>query len=688
MKRYNSHTNRNKIITDFSDYFFNKKPIIKNSSYYTKLYSPKQSANNEKRSSIINFLPDKTTRARTILSANRNSISLKRVFKNINSSRNMKIKWPKVTHPKWPFSKRDIEPKELKQIRLLSSKPSNKYHNFNTIKWLGQKYSDSVKEKSIYSLLPNNGKPIIPEDESEFDKRHRQMIEYLESFKGPGGREKYVNINPKYFYDNTTFKKILKLKEMFLEFDKKGNHKMVIKEIVDLFKQNNINIDINEIKELFFKNVKIRNKKDEAKNLLYLDFYQFMEFALKREQDFRQFMRGVKKRNKKEENVKNLKTFNYNDKKNDKIYIPMNFDLIFDYLINKEKQRHSIEVVENAIKEMDKIIQKGNEDDDIASIEVSPEKNKKNKNKKISKQIKTSKTLKNNNLKSFHLKNFHQTKSIIEAHSPLGKSTSKNLKIDFKSLNRLNTKEKSILNKESIEKINSINFAQLIKEFYSLFGLEENKNEENELYKDKINNMYNKMKDKVNEEKMYTEEMKKEIRINNLKELNSNNFEKYHDLKLALNATKEQIKNWKNSNNLNEDELQIYNMVDIRDIINRDGNNPNQCQKFISQSKVNNLFRRTKIIDNFDSLSIYKDNNYKNIKTDYIKTLNIEKKYKNNRKKFRVKKPLYNFYWGKPQIMNFDNDYISNQKAKQKYDYVPNEFLTNEKNRDDHKIEY
>ena len=680
MKRYNSQSNKNKnkIITDFSDYFFNKKPIIKNSSYYTKLYSPKQAAINEKRSSINYILP---TRARTILSANRNSITLKRVFKNINSSRNVKIKWPKVTHPKWPFSKREVEPKEKKQLRLLSSKPSNKYHNFNTIKWLGQKYSDSVKEKSIYSLLPNNGKPIIPEDESEFDKRHRQMIEYLESFKGPGGREKYVNINPKYFYDNTTFKKILKLKEMFLEFDKKGNHKMVIKEIVDLFKQNNINIDINEIKELFFKNVKIKNKKDEAKNLLYLDFYQFMDFALKREQDFRQFMRVVKKRNKIEENSKNLKTFNYNDEKKDNVYIPMNFDLIFDYLINKEKQRNSIEVVENAIKEMDKIIQKGNEDDDIQTIEASPDKKKKSKISNISKQIKTSKTLKNtNNLKSTFLKKFLKTKTIMEVNSPVRKSINKNIKINSKSANRLDTKTKYILNKESMEKINSINFAQLIKEFYSLFGLEDNKNGDNDLCKDKINNMYNQMKDKDNEEKIYTEEMKKEIRINCLKELNNNNFEKYHDLKLALNATKEQIKNLKNTNYLVEDEKQIYNMVDIRDIINRDGNNTNQCPRFNNQKKVNNLFRSTKFEDNFDYPSIYRNNNYNSFKTDYNKTLNVEKNYNNKRKKFKIRKPLYNFYWGKPQIMNFDDDEINNQKTKQKYDYVPNEFLTITKN--------
>ena len=101
------------------------------------------------------------------------------------------------------------------------------------------------------------------------------------------GREKYVNINPKYFYDKTTFKKILKLRDMFLEFDKKGNHKMIIKEIVKLFKQNNINVDINDIKELFFNNKKNKKNKDEPNNSLYLDFYQFMNFALTRDHDYK-----------------------------------------------------------------------------------------------------------------------------------------------------------------------------------------------------------------------------------------------------------------------------------------------------------------------------------------------------------------------------------------------------------------
>ena len=39
------------------------------------------------------------------------------------------------------------------------------------------------------------------------------------------------------------------------------------------------------------------------------------------------------------------------------------------------------------------------------------------------------------------------------------------------------------------------------------------------------------------------------------------------------------------------------------------------------------------------------------------------------------KKPLYNFYWGKPQIINIDSDLYNTHKIMPKYDYVPNEKL-------------
>ena len=679
----NNNTQSNKALNQLSELFSERKPIIKNSSYYSKLYSIKQTRKNDKNPSMRTIF-HKTIQ--TTLSPKK-SLSLNRVFKNKTNSRNLKVRWPKITHPKWPFTKKRTEPLELKQNRILSSKPSNKYHNFNTIKWLSQKYSDSVKEKSIYSLLPNNGKPIIPEYESEFNKRHREMMEYLESFRGPGEREKYVNINPKYFYDDTTFKKILKLKEMFLEFDKKGNNKVIIKEIVNFFKQNNINVDINEIKELFFKNINHKNKKDEAKNLLYLNFYQFMNFALNREQDFRQFMRKIKKKNKIEENNIKLKTISYNnDEKKKNIYIPMNFNLIFDYFINKEKQRNSINIVENVIKEMDKIIQRGNENEKSKIIsDETPKKEKKSKKESTKKLFVTSKTLKNNNnIKLFHLRSFHKNNTTSKNSKEQHQFSEKKINQPFnsKSTKKLTSKMRET-EKDKDDKLKNINFEKLINEFSRLFGIEDKRNSESELYEEKkrtksanigkslfnrYNNNYINKKLKNNDEKSYTDTMKKEIGINSLKELSSNNFEKYHDLKLALNATKEQIKKMKNVNNLIEDDLRLYNMVDIRGIINQHEN------YFFKSPKANNKLKLNNVLENYS---------YNN-KTDYNKTLKAQKSNMNRvkrRKLFINKKPLYNFYWGKPQIINIDSDLYNTHKIMPKYDYVPNEFLTNIKNK-------
>ena len=684
-----SHSQSNKTITRISHLFFDKKKIIKNSSYYTKIYSPKQ----KKILSKKNSLTIKTIQP--IKSQKHKTLYLERVFNNKKNSRNLKIKWPKITHAKWPFSIKRTEPKELKQNRLLSSKPNSKYHNFNTIKWLSKKYSDYIKEKSIYSLLPNNGKPLIPEYESEFNKRHRQMMEYLESFHELKERERFVNINPKYFYDNTTFKKILKLKEMFMEFDKKGNHKMIIKEIVNLFKQNNINVDINDIKELFFKNIKIRNKKEEAKNLLYLNFYQFINFALTREQDFRQFMRNVKKKNIIEENEKNFKVSKFNEGKKKNIYIPMNFNLIFDYLINKEKQRNSIEIVENAIKEMDKIIQKGNNDDDKNNSinEITPKKELNKQNEPLIKQFKTSKTIINKDKNLIDSRSYHKTNSMQDENLFSIKSINELNK--NKSTKKISSKISNFLNKEKEEeKLRHINFAQLIKEFSSLFGIEDNESPKKEkidekywlqnkgnlksLPFNKYDNCYMKKNEELNNlsrpEKSYTETMKKQIKINSLKNINDNNFEKYHDLKLALNATKEQIKKKKDFNLIDED-IQMYDMVDIRDILYNE--NFQKVKKKLDLKENSGRLTNIKAIKNeFNKREdhyCFCNNIHNN--TDNYRTLKNEQRSKN--KKFIInKKPKYNFYWGKPQILNLDDCYINDKKLVTKYDYVPNEFLT------------
>ena len=689
MKRTKSHTNKIKI--DITDLFFDRKPIIKNSSYYTKLYSPDTKELNDKNPSYNSFFQNNTLQPH--LSHKHKILSLKKVF-NQKNSKNLKIKWPKITHPKWPFSKKNDEPKDFKKMRIFSSRPSQKYHNFNTIKWLTQKYSDSVKEKSIYSLLPNNGKPIVPEYENEFNKRHREMMEYLESFKGPGGREKFVNINPKYFYNNSTFKKILRLREMFLEIDKRGNHKMLLKELVQLFKENNINVDIKELKNLFLKNVNNKKKKSDSANLLYLDFYEFMNFALSRDQDFRLFMREIKRKNKMDETNRNSKTISYDEKK-ENVYIPMNFDLIFNYFINKEKQRNSITIVENAIKEMDKIIQERFENQ---NQKEETKINKKEKRKSSKKYI-TSKTLKDKNMNLLSFNNYHRQNTISEEQELVIDSSNK--KLSSKSTKKIHAKLNEMIEKEKEEKLKRINFAQLIKEFSNLFGIKENDekkiNEDknrilsadntkihsyNNYYNNYYNSNYNRNYETINnsnnnnrEEKTYSEEVKKEMRIDSLKNININNFEKYHDLKLALSVTKEQIKNMKNKDMIEED-LKTFNIVDIRDIIN-------QVNTFIKSSKShktnnNNTYANTsfpvqKYLNNLDN-SLKKDKYYLNNKTEYNNITKGEENTRNKFRKYHIKKNIYNYYCGKPIIMDYINNSVKKTKLS-RHDYVPNEFF-------------
>ena len=693
MKRTKSHTNKIKI--DITDLFFDRKPIIKNSSYYTKLYSSDAKELNDKNPSYNSFFQNNTLQPH--LSHKHKILSLKKVF-NQKNSKNLKIKWPKITHPKWPFSKKNDEPKDFKKMRIFSSRPSQKYHNFNTIKWLTQKYSDSVKEKSIYSLLPNNGKPIVPEYENEFNKRHREMMEYLESFKGPGGREKFVNINPKYFYNNSTFKKILRLREMFLEIDKRGNHKMLLKELVQLFKENNINVDIKELKNLFLKNVDNKKKKSESANLLYLDFYEFMNFALSRDQDFRLFMREIKRKNKMDETNRNSKTISYDEKK-ENIYIPMNFDLIFNYFINKEKQRNSITIVENAIKEMDKIIQERFENQNQIEESVKIEKKEKQKTKK--KYI-VSKTLKDKNLNFLSFNNYHRQNTISEEQELDPDSLSINK--SSKSTKKMHAKLNEMIEKEKEEKLKKINFAQLIKEFSNLFGIKEN-DEKNKINEDKnknrilsadnskmnsysnyynnynnyFNNYNNNNYETINnnnnrKEKTYSEEVKKGMRIDSLKNININNFEKYHDLKLALSVTKEQIKNMKNRDLIDED-LKTFNIVDVRDIINKVNTFIKSPKSYKEKNNyANTSFPVQKYLNNLDN-SFKKDKYYLNNKTEYNNNkTNAEENTRNKFRKYHIKKNIYNYYCGKPIIMDYINNSVKKTKLS-RHDYVPNEFF-------------
>ena len=183
---------------------------------------------------------------------------------------------------------------QIKKYQNIS--PSQIFYNPNTIKWFNKKYNEDLIKKSIYSLFPNNCQPIMKDEEWTLP---RILREFLTHYLKPEDKYKDIWINPKYFFSKEVYESILKLKEIFLQFDEDGSRKMEIDEMTTMFNTNNINVTEEDLCELFFKGKKY---KKEDINKLYLDFFQFMNFALskKSDQDFRVFMRNIKEKKMKE----------------------------------------------------------------------------------------------------------------------------------------------------------------------------------------------------------------------------------------------------------------------------------------------------------------------------------------------------------------------------------------------------
>ena len=199
------------------------------SSFSTNIKNKTKSTNELNYSKNININNKSSSIPKNSKLAQYKNNKLYYVFQKPKEKNKNKYIWPKITQPKLPFSKREKIPEEERKKLIREQKPNRKYHDFNMIKWLRNRYSDSLIEKSVFSMLPDNGKPVVPDDESEEDKKHRLLKEFLDSlYKRVPEREKNVNINPKYFFDQKTFQKILKFKEIFLEFDEDQSRKMEI----------------------------------------------------------------------------------------------------------------------------------------------------------------------------------------------------------------------------------------------------------------------------------------------------------------------------------------------------------------------------------------------------------------------------------------------------------------------------
>ena len=512
--------------------FFFQSINAKSPSYYKKIYtlsSPDYSGE-EKSENIKN--PQKLKKK---------IISLKNIFKKPQIFKKQ-FQYRKITYPKSPFSRRIEKSKKDNKNKNKLSKSSNISNDFMTRNWLRKKFPENIINKSIYTLLPNNGKPVIPENESEANKRHRKIIEYLESLKQPLGREKYININPKYFFTKETFNNVLKLKKIFLEFDKDGNRRMELDEILEMFMSNKISANINDLVELFFKG---KNLKEKDVFKLYLNFTQFINFSLTKNEEFRKFMRNIKERREKEKKIianNNIEVSNNNlnellsnyEGENDG-YLPMSFNSLLDYFICKGKERSSKAVINKALEEMNFIINKTKKRLNISNSL----KRKRNDKEKMTGLPKINNGLKKVNS---HQKHRPSESKLIKHHLHNSYKNFKKIIQEDEEMEKINLDlnlDDDVNDYES--QLKNINFQKIIDKFYKLINIDT----KFELQNDENANNLNFTHSKDNERK------EQKMNNENLKEQNKNSIIKSHSqsfLNSFPNGSQENmINNLKNS---------------------------------------------------------------------------------------------------------------------------------------------
>ena len=699
--------------------FFYQCKKAKSPLYYQKIYTLSSADYLDEEKSENNKSPKQLKKK---------IISLNKIFKKPQIFKN-KFQYRKITYPKSPFSRRITKSKKetINQNKL--SKSSNISNDFTTRNWLRKKFSENIINKSIYTLLPNNGKPVIPENESEANKRHRKMIEYLENLKHPMDREKYININPKYFFTKETFNNVLKLKKIFLEFDKDGNRRMELDEMLEMFMSNKISANINDLVELFFKGKKFKEKEVMK---LYLNFHQFIYFALTKDQDFRQFIRIIKERaeKEKEKKIKEKKKLGITNNSNEKDYenekdgyLPMSFNSLLDYFVDKGKERASKEVINKAIEEMNKIINKTKNKFNLSNS-VRKRRNDKEKRTEIFKP--------NNEMKKVRIlsqKNVYSTSHSMQKH--ISHRNIKKIKINRnlegdEEIERINF-ELSLDDNDYENQLKNINFNKIIEEFYTLFNIDKNFHHNKENNENKIKSPHRKeLEEKEKVKENVTNHKDKEINqmiiknysqsilnsfstrsqdnlINNLKNStkgDSNTFRKSQKDEIStikdykLISDKNQFLNYGSFNKNNSNKYKYIKLINnsrnknsliFKNLKNMDSENKSLNSFNKSQIELPQIYEKhlklknnTNNIFSFDHNSntekqgLFKSNSY--FKYPLSKSMK-EKRNNEFNNTNKLNKYFVNIYGGKINLFKNIND------SSTKLDYVPMKLLTNLKHK-------
>ena len=556
-----------------------KKTLYKNRSI-DRIFDNKMNINSSEYRASLKIEKDKISKLNSLISNNNSNF--------IQTQRN-KIR-ENLKKPKLPFSQRLTIPKDIRLKKIESLKPSLLYHDNHVINWIRNKYSQSVIEKSLYSILPKQAKMERNRNETELEKRKRKMVEFLEGSKEPTGREKYVKIHPKYFYDESTFEKIKQLKDIFLEFDKNGNNKMGIDELVTMFNENNIKANEEDLVKLFFKNKKIK-KKEYFK--LYLTFYQFLNFALHNDEEFRKFMRKLKIKCKEE--IKKNNNLEY-----ESLYFPMNLNLLFDYFISRTKEISSMKKIKGAIDSINKVvtnIEKINFNEDsfknlnIEKIEKTKKLNNHNLNLDLNEDLDL---LENIDFSALfdEFKNLFTVNKLEDFEKEMKSNKRKKIKNELKTI----TKD-FIINKKKKKFSSDFMDIKNIKNNL-LFNYEANKDN-----KDNIPLIYELSK---NKDDQFLNDIKRCMNRSSIIQMNMDNFKKYHNLQIALEATKESINKMKtndvsnsndnNKKNINKSTIPLIEKKYTLDLNDKLKNCFFFKYKNISKSNSTKLFNKNELI--------------------------------------------------------------------------------------------
>ena len=170
----------------------------------------------------------------------------------------------------------------LNQNSILTIKAAN-------INWFRIRQPRDFIELSVNTLLPNMGATDI----TNFSKDKLFALKLQNELKLLTKKFNHSKIiAPEYYFSRSMVKRLEKLRDIFLEFDKDFSRKLEINELFDMFKTNNIPVEMEDLITLFFKNQKLKKGEEPC-----LNFFQLIEFAFNQDNErmFEVFIRKVKK---------------------------------------------------------------------------------------------------------------------------------------------------------------------------------------------------------------------------------------------------------------------------------------------------------------------------------------------------------------------------------------------------------